>query len=188
MVRPCWDSLWWFTILMAAWLWTWWPTRTRTRASAPLLARNALAPVGRCVEQAHLWPPEPPLEVSCFRLVQHVRSGCEVLLIAVPPGYWPSQRDADPARPAERLLHLAQHSDPRRVALGKRKPKPKTPKGYVAGATVRIPPKPKQEDPERGGSEGDMVASCCAASSSPLSKLATPARDAVPHRLGRVLN
>jgi hypothetical protein len=133
-----------------------------------LLAHNVLALVQRCVEQAHQPPPEtappetaPPEtapEVSCFHLAQHIKSGYEGLLIAVPPEHWPSQHDADPARLAERLLHLARHIDPRRVALSKRKPKPKTPKGYVDGATARAhvathasSPKPEQEDPERGG-------------------------------------
>ncbi len=107
-----------------------------------LLAHNVLALVQRCVEQAHQPPPgpaspEPAPEVSCFHLAQHVRSGYEGLLIAVPPEHWPSQHDADPARMAERLLHLAQHIDPRSVALSKRKPKPKTSKGYVDGATAR---------------------------------------------------
>ncbi len=107
-----------------------------------LLAHNVLTLVQRCVEQAHQPPPgpaspEPAPEVSCFHLAQHVRSGYEGLLIAVPPEHWPSQHDADPARMAERLLHLAQHIDPRSVALSKRKPKPKTSKGYVDGATAR---------------------------------------------------
>jgi hypothetical protein len=73
---------------------------------------------------------------SCCHLTQHIRSGYEGLLIAVPLEYWPSQRDTDPVRLAERLLHLARHVDPRRVGLSKRKPKPKTPKGYVDGATA----------------------------------------------------
>jgi IS4 transposase len=102
-----------------------------------LLAHNVLALVQRCVEQAHQQPSEPAPEVSCFHLAQHVKSGYEGLLIAVPPEHWPSQDDADPARLAERLLHLARHIDPRRAALSKRKPKPKTPKGYVDGATAR---------------------------------------------------
>ena len=82
-------------------------------------------------------PPAPPPEVSCFHLAQHIKSGYEGLLIAVPPEHWPFQHDADPARLAERLLHLARHTDPRQVALSKRKPKPKTPRGYVDGATAR---------------------------------------------------
>ena len=107
-----------------------------------LLAHNVLALVQRCVEQVHQPTPEtaPPKtapEVSCFHLAQHIKSGYEGLLIAVPPEYWPSQHDADPVRLAERLLHLARHIDPRRVVLSKRKPKPKTPKGYVDGATAR---------------------------------------------------
>ncbi len=102
-----------------------------------LLAHNILALVQRCVEQAHDQPPEPAPAVSCSHLAQHIKSGYEGLLIAVPPEHWPSQHDADPVRVAERLLHLARHIDPRQVALSKRKPKPKTPKGYVDGATAQ---------------------------------------------------
>jgi IS4 transposase len=107
-----------------------------------LLAHNVLALVQRCVEQAHHQPSEPASpktapEVSCFHLAQHIKSGYEGLLIAVPPEHWPSQHGADPARLAERLLHLARQVDPRRVAISKRKPKPKTPQGYVDGATAR---------------------------------------------------
>ena len=105
--------------------------------AAALLAHNVLALVQRCVEQAHQQPSEPAPEVSCFHLAQHIKSGYEGLLIAVPPEHWPSQHDADPVRLAERLLHLARHINPRQVALSKRKPKPKTPKGYVDGATAR---------------------------------------------------
>ena len=110
--------------------------------AAALLAHNVLALVQRCVEQAHqptpeTAPPKPAPEVSCFHLAQHIKSGYEGLLIAVPPEHWPSQHDADPVRLAERLLHLARHIDPRQVALSRRKPKPKTPKDYVDGATAR---------------------------------------------------
>ena len=106
--------------------------------AAALLAHNVPALVQRCVEQAHQQPPEPAPKVSYFHLAQHIKSGYEGLLIAVPPKHWQSQYDADPARPAERLLHLARHIDPRRVALSKRKPKPKTPKSYVDDATARV--------------------------------------------------
>ena len=56
--------------------------------------------------------------------------------LAVPPEHLLSQHGADPGRLAERLLHLAQHIESCRATLSKRKPK--TPKGYVDGATARV--------------------------------------------------
>jgi len=50
-----------------------------------LLACNALALIGRYVEQAHQHPPEPPLQVSVFHLALSIKSGYEGTLIAVPP-------------------------------------------------------------------------------------------------------
>ena len=118
------------------------PRAALLACAAAVLAYNALTLLQRAVEQAHQQPPEtaPPEaapEVSCFHLAQHIKSGYEGLLIAVPPEHWPRWDGADPARLAKRLLHLARHIDPRQVALSKRKPKPKTPKGYVDGATAR---------------------------------------------------
>lgn len=102
-----------------------------------LLAYNVLALIGRCVEQAHRPSPEPPLEVSVFHLALTVNSHYEGLCVAVPPERWTSWRDADPHAVAERLLHLARHLDPKRLATSKRKPKRKQPKGYVDGKTAR---------------------------------------------------
>ena len=101
-----------------------------------VLAYNVLALLGRCVEQAHRQQ-EPPPEVSSFHLAQQVRSSYEGLLIAVPPDAWPSRHKADPAGLAEQLLALARRINPRSVAISKRGPKPKTPKGYVDGKTAR---------------------------------------------------
>ena len=98
-----------------------------------VLAYNVLALLARCVEQAHRQPPE----VSTFHLAHQIRSSYEGLLIAVPPEHWLPWHKADPCHLAERLLALARHIDPRRVATSKRKPKPKTPKDYVDGKTAR---------------------------------------------------
>jgi IS4 transposase len=102
-----------------------------------VLAYNVLALLARCVEQAHRQPPGPPPEVSTYHLALQVRGSYQGLLIAVPPEHWPSRHEADPSRLAERLLQLAHHIDPRQVSTSKRKPKPKTPKGYVDGQTAR---------------------------------------------------
>ncbi len=105
-----------------------------------VLAYNVLALLGRCVEQAHAPSPEPnkpPLEVSTFHLALQIKSSYEGLLIAVPPEHWPSWQQADPVRLAKRLLTLARRINPSQVATSKRKPKPKTPKGYVDGKTAR---------------------------------------------------
>lgn len=102
-----------------------------------LLAYNVLALISRYVQQAHQHPPEPPLEVSMFHLALTIRSRYEGLLVAVPPEHWTSWRRADPHAVAERLLQLARHIDPKRVATSKRKPKRTQPKGYVDGKTAR---------------------------------------------------
>ena len=101
-----------------------------------VLAYNVLVLLARCVEQAHQQS-EPPLEVSTYHLALQIRRSYEGLLIAVPPKCWSSWQQADPERLAERLLSLARHISPRQVATSKRKPKPKTPKGYVDGKTAR---------------------------------------------------
>ena len=80
---------------------------------------------------------QPPLSVSTFHLALLVTSSYEGMLIAVPPECWPPPNEAAPAHLAERLIALAQHISPRAVATSKRKPKPKTPKGYVDGKTAR---------------------------------------------------
>ncbi len=101
--------------------------------AAALLAYNVLALVARCVERAHA--PAPP--VSLFHLAVHIRSGFDGLLIAVPPEHWPGTVEGGLAGLVERLLQLARHVDPKRVAASKRGPKPKVPKGYVDGKTAR---------------------------------------------------
>lgn len=103
-----------------------------------VLAHNVLALLARCLEQAHQAPRcEPPLEVSTYHLALQVRGSYEGLLVAIPPECWPSPHEADPAHLAERLLSLARRIDPLQVATSRRKPKPKTPKGYVDGRTAR---------------------------------------------------
>ncbi len=105
-----------------------------------VLAYNVLALLARSVKQAHAPHQEshkPPLEVSTFHLALQIKSSYEGLLIAVPPEHWPSPQQADPVGLAERLLTLARRINPRQVAISKRKPKPKTPKGYVDGKTAR---------------------------------------------------
>ena len=102
-----------------------------------VLAYNVLTLIQRCVEQAHQRQHEPPPEVSTYHLALHIRGSFQGLLIAVPPEAWPSWHEADPCGLAERLLCLARHINPRQVATSKRKPKPKTAKGYVDGKTAR---------------------------------------------------
>lgn len=101
--------------------------------AAALLAYNVLALVARCVERAHA--PAPP--VSLFHLAVHVRGGFDGLLIALPPEHWPAPGENGITGLIERLLQLARHIDPKRVAASKRGPKTKVPKGYVDGKTAR---------------------------------------------------
>ncbi len=102
-----------------------------------LLAYNVLALIGRCIEQAHQHPTEPPPQVSLFHLAVSVTSSYQGMLIVLPPEHWTVWRHAEPAAVAERLLQLARQIDPKRVATSKRKPKATQPKGYVDGKTAR---------------------------------------------------
>jgi IS4 transposase len=101
-----------------------------------VLAYNVLALVQRAVEQAHR-KEKPQLEISSYHLAEHVKSGYEGLLIALPREYWPSAQDHSPRQLAQRLLRLARRISPRQVATSKRGPKIDKPKGYVDGATAR---------------------------------------------------
>lgn len=101
-----------------------------------VLAYNVLSLLQRCVEQAHR-AQSPTLEVSTYHLAQHVKSGYEGMLIALPSEHWPRWADDDPQGLAQRLLTLARRIPPRQVATSKRSPKIDTPKGYVAGSIAR---------------------------------------------------
>jgi IS4 transposase len=102
-----------------------------------LLAYNILALIGRCVEQAHHRPPQPPPEVSLFHLALTIQSSYAGMLIALPCEHWRVWRHANPDTITERLMEVARHINPRRVATSKRKPKPIQRKGYVDGRTAR---------------------------------------------------
>jgi IS4 transposase len=102
-----------------------------------VLAYNVLTLIQRCVEQAHQRQHEPSPEVSTYHLALQIRSSFQGLLIAVPTECWPSWHKADPCRLVEHLLCLARHLDPRQGVTSKRKPKPKTPKGYVDAKAAR---------------------------------------------------
>jgi IS4 transposase len=102
-----------------------------------LLAYNVLALIGRCVEQAHQQPEEPAPEVSMFHLALSVTSSYHGMLVAISAEPWTAWRDAKPAAVADRLLTLAGQIDPKQVAVSKRKPKCRQPKGYVDGNTAR---------------------------------------------------
>ena len=69
-------------------------------------------------------------EHSSYHLAEHVKSGYEGMLIALPSQYWPSAQDSSLRELARRIL-------PRQVATSKRGPKIDKPKGYVDGATAR---------------------------------------------------
>jgi hypothetical protein len=101
-----------------------------------VLAYNVVALVQRAVEQAHRQQ-QPQLEVSSYYLAEHIKSGYEGILIALPSEYWPSAQDSLPRELAQRLLRLARRISPRQVATSKRAPKIDKPKGYVDGATAR---------------------------------------------------
>jgi len=101
-----------------------------------VLAYNVVALLQRAVEQAHRQQ-QPQLEVSSYHLAEHIKSGYEGMLIALPAEYWPSTQADSPQALAQRLLRLACRISPRQVATSKRGPKIDKPKGYVDGATAR---------------------------------------------------
>lgn len=68
-----------------------------------VLAYNVLSLLQRSVEQAHR-AQSPTLEVSTYHLAQHVKSGYEGMLIALPPEHWPRWgAEDDPHGMAQRL-------------------------------------------------------------------------------------
>jgi hypothetical protein len=70
-------------------------------------------------------------------LAEHVKSGYEGMLIALPAEHWPSAAEQSPQALAERLLCLARRIQPKQVATSKCGPKVDKPKGYVDGSIAR---------------------------------------------------
>ncbi len=101
-----------------------------------VLAYNVLALLQRAVEHAHRTR-HPSLDVSSYHLAEHVKSGYEDMLIALPPEHWPSPADRSPLQLAAYLLTLVQRISPRQVATSKRAPKVDKPKGFVEGSVAR---------------------------------------------------
>lgn len=72
-----------------------------------------------------------------YHLAEHVKSGYEGMLIAVPAGHWPSAAGQTAQALANTLLRLACRIVPRQVSTSKRAPKLDTPKGYVDASIAR---------------------------------------------------
>jgi len=101
-----------------------------------VLAYNVLSLLQRAVEQAHR-EEHPQLEVSTYHLAEHVKSGYEGMLIAVPAEHWPSAAGQTAQALANTLLRLARRILPRQVSTSKRAPKVDKPKGYVDASIAR---------------------------------------------------
>lgn len=84
-----------------------------------VLAYNVLSLLQRAVEQAHRQE-HPQLEVSTYHLAEHVKSGYEGMLIAVPTEHWPHAAGQTAQSLAETLLRLARRVLPSQVAISKR--------------------------------------------------------------------
>ncbi len=97
-----------------------------------MLAYNVLALIARCIARAH----EPKPEVSFFHLVVQIRSGYDGMMIALPSEHWTASENATFGL-ADRLLQLARRIRPKSIAVSKRAPKAKKPKGYVEAVTAR---------------------------------------------------
>jgi len=101
-----------------------------------VLAYNVLSLLQRAVERAHR-DEQPQLEVSTYHLVEHVKSGYEGMLIAVPAEHWPAAAEHTAQTLAQTLLRLARRILPKQVATSKRGPKLDKPRGYVDGSIAR---------------------------------------------------
>jgi IS4 transposase len=101
-----------------------------------VLAYNVLSLLQRAVEQAHRQE-HPGLDVSTYHLAEHVKSGYEGMLIAVPAEHWPNAAGHTAESVAETLLRLARRILPKQVATSKRAPKLDKPKGYVDASIAR---------------------------------------------------
>ena len=101
-----------------------------------VLAYNVLSLLQRAVKQAHR-EESPQLDVSTYHLAEHVKSGYEGMLTALPAEHWPRATEQTAQALAERLLRLARRILPRQVATSKRSPKIAKPKGYVDGSIAR---------------------------------------------------
>lgn len=101
-----------------------------------VLAYNVLSLLQRAVEHAHR-DEQPELEVSTYHLAEHVKSGYEGMLIAVPAEHWPTAAEPTAQALADKLLRLARRILPRQVVTSKRGPKIDKPKGYVDGSIAR---------------------------------------------------
>lgn len=101
-----------------------------------VLAYNVLALLKRVIEQAHQ-AAHPPLDVSLFHLVVAITSGYEAVALALPAEHIPCASGLSAPQLMQRLLALAARLKPTSLASSVRKPKPKAPKGYVAGAVAR---------------------------------------------------
>ena len=75
--------------------------------------------------------------MSPFHLALTIQSSYAGMLIALPAEHWSVWRQANRVTVAKRLMELACHINPKRVATSKRKPKPVQRKGYVDGKTAR---------------------------------------------------
>jgi hypothetical protein len=101
-----------------------------------VLAYNVLSLLQRAVEQAHRQE-HPQLEVSTYHLAEHVKSGYEGMLIAVPAEHWTGAAGQTAQSVVQTLLRLARRILPKQVATSKRAPKIDKPKGYVDASIAR---------------------------------------------------
>ena len=58
------------------------------------------------------------------------------MLVALPPEFWPAPA-VEPSGRIEQSLQLARRLRPKSIAVSKRGPEAKKPKGYVDGVTAR---------------------------------------------------
>ena len=106
------------------------PRAARLGCTVAVLAYNVLSLLQRAAECAHR-PEQPRLEVSTYHLAEHVKSGYEGMLIAVPAEHWPEATRETTESLAERLLRLARRILPKQVATSKSVKNIKKPNDYV---------------------------------------------------------
>ena len=101
-----------------------------------IVAYNVLSVVQTAVRAEHATTPAAQA-LSLYYVTEEIRGQYQGMMIAVPDSGWANYDRMSPAQLACELRRLAAKVDPTRLSTHRRAPKPKKPKGYVAGRIAR---------------------------------------------------
>ena len=101
-----------------------------------IVAYNVLSVVQTAVRAEHATTPAAQA-LSLYYVTEEIRGQYQGMMIAVPASGWANYDRMSPAQLACELRRLAAKVDPTRLSTHRRAPKPKKPKGYVAGRIAR---------------------------------------------------